>query len=269
MRYCRFIDASRPRFGRIVDDEVHPLPIAAGLADVTAGTAGERDDARALGAVELLAPVEPGKVIGIALNYRAHAQETGREIPEEPRPFSKLTSAVTGPASEIRTPAFSDKVDYEGELAVVIGRRARQVPERAALDHVLGYMVMNDVSARDAQRAEPQWLRAKGCDTFAPCGPWLTRADAVPDPQDLRVRTWVNDELRQDGNTGDMIFSIAELIAWMSQAVTLEPGDMIATGTPSGVGVAMDPPRFLSDGDRVRIEIDGLGAIDNPVVSGA
>ena len=122
---------------------------------------------------------------------------------------------------------------------------------------------------QDAQRAEPQWLRAKGCDTFAPCGPWLTRADAVVDAQDLRVRTWVNDELRQDGNTGDMIFSIAELIAWLSRDVTLEPGDVIATGTPSGVGVAMDPPRFLSDGDRVRIEIDGLGAIDNPVVAGA
>lgn len=269
MRYCRFIEGGRPRLGQLVEDAVHPLPRGAGLAEVVAGAAGDARAALDLADLALAAPVDPGKIIGIALNYRAHAEETGREIPAEPRPFAKLVTAVTGPMDEIRAPAFSSEIDYEGELAVVIGTRARRVPAADALDHVLGYMVMNDVSARDAQRAEPQWLRAKGCDTFAPCGPWLTRAEAIPDPQDLRLRTWVNDEIRQDGRTTDMIFAVADLIAWISQAVTLEPGDVIATGTPSGVGVAMDPPRFLADGDRVRVEIEGLGAIENSVVADA
>ena len=265
MRYCRFMDAGGPRLGSVHDDAIHPLPASAELAAVVAGERGDPAGARALADVELLAPVAAGRIIGIALNYRGHAEETGRPIPSTPRPFAKLASA-TGPRAPIRLPRFSDEVDYEGELAVVIGRAVRGVSPAGALDHVLGYMVMNDVSARDAQREEPQWLRAKGCDTFAPCGPWLTRADAVADPQDLRIRTWVNDELRQDGHTGDMIFGVAELIAWLSAAVTLEPGDVIATGTPAGVGVAMEPPRFLAAGDRVRVAIDGLGAIENVAV---
>lgn len=269
MRYCRFIDGDRPRLGEVVGDAVHPLPAGTGLDGIIAGETGDHRAPRDLAGLTLAAPLEPGKIIGIALNYRAHAEETGREIPAEPRPFAKLATAVTGPSDPIRAPGFSSELDYEGELAVVIGRRARRVGSADALGHVLGYMVMNDVSARDAQRAEPQWLRAKGCDTFAPCGPWLTRAEAVGDPQDLRLRTWVNDEIRQDGRTNDMIFDVADLIAWISQAVTLEPGDVIATGTPSGVGVAMDPQRFLVGGDRVRIEIEGLGSIENTVEADA
>lgn len=269
VRYCRFIDAGRPRVGLVTSSGVQPFPADAGVLAVIAGAEPESGPIRPLKELELLPPIDPGKVFGIALNYRAHAIETGKEIPPHPRPFAKLTSALTGPTDEIHLPAFSDEVDYEGELAVVIGRRAKGVAAEQALDHVFGYLVMNDVSARDAQRAEPQWIRAKGCDTFGPCGPWLTGAEAVPDPQDLRIRTWINDELRQDGSTSDMIFSVAELIAWISASITLEPGDVLVTGTPSGVGVAMDPPRFLKAGDRVRIEIDGLGSLDNPVVDGA
>ena len=162
-------------------------------------------------------------------------------------------------------PGYTRELDYEGELAVVIGRAARDVPEGRALDHVYGYAVLDDVSARDRQREEPQWVRAKGGDTFAPIGPWVTTADEVPDPQALRIRTWVNGELRQDGTTADMVFGVAELIAWCSAAFTLEPGDVIATGTPAGVGAGRTPPAFLAPGDRVRIEIEGLGSIEHEI----
>jgi 5-carboxymethyl-2-hydroxymuconate isomerase len=150
---------------------------------------------------------------------------------------------------------------------VVIGRTARDVPAERALGYVFGYAVMDDVSARDRQREEPQWVRAKGADTFAPWGPWITTADEVPDPQALHIRTWVSGELMQDGTTADMVFSVADLIAFISGSFTLEPGDVITTGTPAGVGVARVPPRFLRPGDVVRVEIDGLGAIEHPVVA--
>ena len=170
---------------------------------------------------------------------------------------------MTGPGGEVVRPAYTEELDYEGELAVVIGRRARDVPPERALAHVFGYAVMNDVTARDRQRAEPQWLRAKGGDTFAPFGPWVTTADEVPDPQALTIRTTVNGELRQDGSTADMVFSVAALVAWCSGSFTLEPGDVITTGTPAGVGVARGA--FLAPGDRVRVEIEGLGALENTV----
>jgi 5-carboxymethyl-2-hydroxymuconate isomerase len=165
-------------------------------------------------------------------------------------------------------PGYTSELDYEGELAVVIGSEARTVPVDRALEHVFGYAVMDDVSARDRQRAEPQWVRAKGGDTFAPFGPWITTADEVPDPQALRIRTWVNGDLRQDGNTADMVFPVAELVSYCSAQFTLEPGDVITTGTPAGVGMASAPEGYLRPGDRVRIEIDGLGAIEHDVVEG-
>ena len=170
---------------------------------------------------------------------------------------------MTGPGGEVVRPAYTEELDYEGELAVVIGRRARDVPRDRALAHVFGYAVMNDVTARDRQRTEPQWLRAKGGDTFAPFGPWVTTADEVPDPQALTIRTTVNGEVRQDGSTADMVFSVAALVAWCSGSFTLEPGDVITTGTPAGVGVARGA--FLAPGDRVRVEIEGLGALENTV----
>ena len=172
-------------------------------------------------------------------------------------------------AGPVPHPSWTDELDYEGELAVVIGRRARDVPIARALAHVFGYAVMDDVSARDRQRAEPQWVRAKGGDGFAPFGPWITTRDEVPDPQALRVRTWVNGELRQDGNTRDMVFPVAELVSRCSHAFTLDPGDVITTGTPAGVGTARTPPAYLRPGDVVRVEVGDLGVIEHPVIAGA
>jgi 2-keto-4-pentenoate hydratase/2-oxohepta-3-ene-1,7-dioic acid hydratase in catechol pathway len=199
----------------------------------------------------------------VGLNYRDHAAETGASLPSRPLLFAKLPSSVTGPAGEVVRPGYTEELDYEGELAVVIGRRARDVPRDRALAHVFGYAVMNDVTARDRQREEPQWVRAKGGDTFAPFGPWVTTADEVPDPQALAIRTTVNGELRQDGTTADMVFPVDALVAFCSASFTLEPGDVITTGTPAGVGVARGA--FLGPGDRVRVEIEGLGALDNTV----
>ncbi len=214
----------------------------------------------------ILSPLRPGKLIGIGLNYRDHAAETGKPVPEMPLLFAKMPTSVTGPAGPVRLPAYTGKPDFEGELAVVIGSVARDVAAADALAHVFGYAVMNDVSARDVQQSEPQWVRAKGADTFAPWGPWIMTADEIDDPQALSIRTWLSGELVQDGTTADMVFGVADLIAFISGSMTLEPGDVITTGTPAGVGVARTPPRFLRDGDVVRIEIAGLGVIEHPVV---
>ena len=183
--------------------------------------------------------------------------------------FAKLTNAVAAPSGPVVRPSYTEELDYEGELAVVIGRTARDVPAARALGHVFGYAVMDDVTARDRQRAEPLWVRAKGGDTFGPFGPWVTTADEVPDPQDLRIRTWVNGDLRQDGTTADMVFGVADLVAYCSAQFTLEPGDVITTGTPAGVGTARTPPSYLSPGDVVRIEVERLGAIEHRVVAPA
>lgn len=242
-------------------------PIAGTVIDVVRGGPVTPDGPRvSLAEVELVTPIRPGKLIGIGLNYRDHAAETGKPVPTTPLLFAKMPTAVTGPAGPVVLPGYTTEPDFEGELAVVIGRAARDVLVADALDHVFGYAVMNDVSARDRQREEPQWVRAKGADTFAPWGPWITTADEVPDPQSLRVRTWVSGELMQDGTTADMVFTVAELIAFISGSFTLEPGDVITTGTPAGVGVARTPPRFLRPGDTVRIAIDRLGEITHPVV---
>jgi 5-carboxymethyl-2-hydroxymuconate isomerase len=265
MRLCTFRDSAGTRLGRVDGDRVQPLA-GRGVAAALGGPVPAEDgDALPLGGMELLPPLVPGKIIGIGLNYRDHAAETGAQLPARPLLFAKLPTSVAGPAADIVVPSYTDELDYEGELAVVIGRRARDVAEADALDHVFGYAVMDDVSARDRQREEPQWIRAKGGDTMAPWGPWITTADDVPDPQALRIRTWVNGDLRQDGTTADMVFGVAALIAFCSASFTLEPGDVITTGTPAGVGVARDPKAFLRPGDRVRVEIDGLGALDNPV----
>lgn len=220
---------------------------------------GERTPAageqHALESVTLLAPHIPRAIFGIGLNYRAHAAEQGLEPPERPIVFMKLPSSAAPPNAPVRRPPVVRRLDYEGELAVVMG----------AGGAVAGYAVADDVSARDLQRREPQWTRAKGADGFCPFGPWITTADEVPDAQDLRLRTWVNGELRQDSTTGDLVFSIERLIEFIGEAITLEPGDLILTGTPSGVGMALDPPCFLEPGDVVRIEIGGLGAIEHAI----
>ena len=221
---------------------------------------GERSPADgpswALDEVTLLAPVpRPGAIYCIGLNYAAHAAETGAPLPEAPIVFTKVPTAVAPPGGPVRCPEVVGRLDYEGELVVVMGPQAS----------VGGYAVADDVSARDLQGREPQWTRAKGATTFCPWGPWITTPDEIDDPENLRLRTWVNGDLRQDSSTNDLIFGIDALIAFLAETQTLEPGDLILTGTPSGVGMALDPPQFLSAGDVVRIEIEDLGAIEHPV----
>ncbi len=210
---------------------------------------------------------DPGKVICLGRNYRAHAEEQDKPVPERPLLFPKVASALIGHGAPIPLPdpSIEDRVDYEAELAVVMGRRARNVSEAEALEFVAGYTVMNDVSGRRTQRAEKQWLRAKGFDGFAPCGPFIVTADEIPDPQALKIECRVNGELRQSSDTGKMIFGVAFLISYLSATMTLEPGDIISTGTPGGVGEHMDPPRFLKSGDVVRCEIEGVGVLENAV----
>jgi 2-keto-4-pentenoate hydratase/2-oxohepta-3-ene-1,7-dioic acid hydratase in catechol pathway len=213
-----------------------------------------------------LAPVpRPGKLICIGLNYRDHAAESNMAIPERPVVFSKFSTAVIAPGEAVIVPATSTQVDYEAELAVVIGRRAKNISVSRAFDYVLGYTVFNDVSARDFQFADGQWQRGKSCDTFAPMGPTIVTADAVTDPHKLSIKLRLNGQTMQDSNTDQLIFGVPELVAFLSETITLEPGDVIATGTPPGVGFARKPPVFLKAGDVMEVEIEGLGTLNNPV----
>jgi 2,4-didehydro-3-deoxy-L-rhamnonate hydrolase len=211
-------------------------------------------------------PIErPSKIVCVGLNYRDHAEEQGTELPGAPLLFAKWPNALIGPGEPIVIPRASQKVDYEAELGVVIGSRVRNVSEENALDAVRGYLCLNDVSARDLQFADGQWTRGKSPDTFCPIGPRVVPREEVPDPQALRIRCVLNGEAMQDSTTANMIFTVAEIIAYASATMTLEPGDLIATGTPAGVGVFRDPQVLLQDGDEVTIEIEGLGALTNPV----
>jgi 2,4-didehydro-3-deoxy-L-rhamnonate hydrolase len=221
--------------------------------------------------LELLAPVpRPGKVVGIGRNYREHVDEEGADRPAAPLVFAKWPTAVIGDRAEIRwDPGLTGQVDWEAELGVVIGRRARAVEEAAALDHVLGYTCLNDVSARDIQFGDGQWVRGKSLDTFCPMGPALITADEIPDPQDLGIGCLVGAERVQDARTSQMYFGVAEIVAYCSRFFTLERGDVIATGTPGGVGVFRDPPRFLGDGDVVTVEIERIGRLVNVCRTGS
>jgi 2-keto-4-pentenoate hydratase/2-oxohepta-3-ene-1,7-dioic acid hydratase in catechol pathway len=211
-------------------------------------------------------PIErPSKIVCVGLNYRDHAEEQGAELPKAPLLFAKWPSSLVGPGEAIVLPRTSTRVDYEAELGVVIGERVKGVSEDNALEAVLGYLCLNDVSARDFQFGDGQWTRGKSPDTFCPVGPRLVPRDEVPDPQALGIRCLLNGEVMQDSTTANMIFSVAEVIAYASAASTLEPGDLIATGTPAGVGVFRKPPRLLQDGDEVTVEIEGIGALTNPV----
>jgi 2-keto-4-pentenoate hydratase/2-oxohepta-3-ene-1,7-dioic acid hydratase in catechol pathway len=214
----------------------------------------------------LAAPLRPRKVVGIGLNYRDHIAEAGLSAPAQPLVFAKFPTSVIGPGDAIvADPAITRRVDWEVELAVVIGRRMRNVSEREALDHVFGYTVANDVSARDIQFAEIQLVRAKSLDTFCPLGPVIVTADEIPDPQALRLRTRVNGETVQDSTSAEMVFSVAELLAFCSGSFTLEPGDVLLTGTPPGCGYFLTPPRSLQPGDVVEVEVEGIGVLRNPV----
>jgi acylpyruvate hydrolase len=245
------------RAGEVIEDQVRPFAPELTVVDVLAG-AEPRFEAGSwsLQDVALLAPVpEPGTVYAIGLNYAKHIEETGGQRPEFPIVFVKVAASVAPPGGPIVCPEVVRRLDYEGELTIVMGRGGE----------IAGYTIADDVTARDLQGREPQWTRAKGADSFCPLGPWVTTADEVADPGNLRLRTWVNGDLRQDSSTSDLIFGCQELVAFISQTCTLSPGDMILTGTPSGVGMGLDPPQFLNSGDVVRIEIESLGHIEHAV----
>src|SRR5450756_859846 len=221
-----------------------------------------------LSEIKPLAPIpRPGKLLCIGLNYSDHAAEIEMKKPERPILFSKYATCVIGPGDPVVLPTISNQVDYEAELGVVIGKTARKVAVEDALEYVAGYTVFNDVSARDAQLGDGQWVRGKSFDTFAPMGPALVTRDEVPDPHNLNISLRLNGAVMQDSNTRHLIFDVNQLIAFLSQAITLEPGDVIATGTPSGVGMGRKPPVFLKPGDRMVIEIESVGVLDIPVVA--
>lgn len=219
--------------------------------------------------VTLAAPVpRPSKIICIGLNYLDHVTESGAEIPKAPLIFSKFDTCVAAAEEPILLPVGSEQVDFEAELAVVIGRKAKNINLGNAMEYVFGYTNFNDVSARDMQFADGQWQRGKSCDTFAPFGEFVATKDEIPDPHNLRIQFRLNGETMQDSNTNQLIFKIPELIEYLSRSITLEPGDIIATGTPPGVGFARKPPVFLQDGDVCEVEIEGLGVLMNPVSAG-
>jgi len=242
------------------------LPVDGDLSSVIAGEAPE-PSGDAIADATLLAPVEPSKIVCIGLNYMDHIRESGLDVPRVPLVFAKFPSSLAGPTDPIRIPPeLTERVDWEVELAVVIGRRARDVAPEEALDHVFGYTVANDVSARDLQFSDGQWVRAKSLDTFCPVGPVVVTADEVADPQALRLTTRVNGELVQDATTDLMVFDVASLISFCSRSFTLEPGDLLLTGTPWGCGEFMEPKRSLAAGDVVECAIEGIGVLRNPVL---
>lgn len=219
-----------------------------------------------VGDLRLLAPVSaPSKVICMGLNYRDHANESGFEAPKTPLTFAKYPSAIIGPMEGIKLPRTAEFIDWEVELAVIIGRAGRDIPEGRALEHVAGYSILNDISARDVQQAEGQWTRAKSFDTFCPIGPAIVTTDSLGSAADLAICLSVNGVEKQAARTSDLIFSVPEILAFISASVTLNAGDVIATGTPSGIGFSRKPPEMLRRGDLVRCEIDGIGVLENPV----
>ena len=259
MRVARYSYEGRDGVGIVSGDAIVPAGTAV-LSPVPDGVPIP------LSSLELLAPVgRDAKIICVGLNYPDHAAEGGVDPPDEPLIFAKLPSSVIGHGRPVILPRLSDEVDFEAELGVVIGRRACQVSVAEARDYVFGYTCVNDVSARDLQVRDQQWTRAKSLDTFCPVGPWIVTADEVPDPQALGIRCLLNGEVMQDSSTASMIFGVNDLVSFISQGITLEPGDLIATGTPGGVGFLRHPPRYLSRGDVVRVEIDRIGYLDSPV----
>lgn len=291
-------ESRRPRCGALVSDgrEVldflagacdlptprHPLewfeldgplfPSAKALHDRALADSKELERLRAAGAVllaseiRLLAPVpRPGKFLCIGLNYRDHALEQGAQLPEAPLLFSKFATSVAAPGQAIERPPGCEKLDYEAELGVVIGRRIRHASEGEAFAHVFGYTCIDDVTARDFQRGDRQWQRGKSCDGFGPMGPFVATTDEIPDPHALGIRFRLNGRTMQDSRTSELIFGVPALLAYITSFVTLEPGDVLATGTPAGVGFARNPPVFLQPGDRLEVEIDGLGVLENVI----
>ena len=283
MRLVTFTDSSGTRVGILNDTGIVDLSLSAphlptemgallamGSDGMQAASSAARNTAQiSLDAVKLESPVlRPGKILAVGLNYRAHAEESGMELPQHPLIFTKQNTSINGPYDPIHWSADGDTLDYEGELAVVIGKRCRRVPKAKAAGVIAGYCVNNDVSVRNWQLrgTPPQFTMGKSWDTHCPLGPAIVTADEI-DPHALRLQTWVNGDLRQDTNTNDLIFDCFDIIEFLSTAFTLEPGDVIVTGTPSGVGMAMKPPQKLRVGDTVKVEIEGLGFIENEVIA--
>ena len=287
MRLVTFQNSDSPRVGALVNGDAQVVDLAAvdpqipaDMLDLLAGGDALMDRARQAVAnagadqrldaasVKFLAPVpRPGKIICIGLNYRDHAAETGQAVPDYPTVFAKYANVVVGPGDAIVLPKVTEEIDYEAELAFVIGRRAKDVTEAEALRYVAGYTPFNDVSARDYQRRTSQWTMGKTFDTFGPMGPALVTADEIGDPHTLDIRLSIDGEVLQSSNTRHLIFGVGDLIAYLSAVMTLEPGDVVSTGTPSGVGAARQPKRWLQAGERVRVEIARLGVLENPVVA--
>ena len=279
MKLATFTQADATRVGIVVGEEIVDLQAAAPelpreMAELLAGDgldaarrAAEAGPRLSLTDVRLEAPVaKPSKFLGIGLNYSDHIEETGGTKPEFPVYFNKQTTCVNGPFDPIHIPRASHRVDYEGELALVIGRTCRHVPRERAHEVIAGYMIVNDVSVRDWQQRAPTMTLGKSWDTHGPCGPWIVTTDELGDPHSLALETHVDGEQRQKSNTKFLIFDCFELVATLSTVCTLQPGDIISTGTPSGVGVAMQPRGYLKAGQRVRIDIEGIGWIENPVI---
>ncbi len=285
MKLATFEAGGAPELGIVQGDRIVPLSralpsLAADMIELIARwsqvegevrtIAGPAADSLALDQVRLLAPIRrPGKIMAIGLNYADHIAESGQETPPHQVWFSKASTATNGPFDPIQIPKVSPYVDYEAEMVAVIGAGGRHIAREDAAKAVFGYCVGNDATERAWQLRTPQWVVGKSFDSHAPFGPWITTADEVPDPHALTLRCQVNGETRQDSNTRHLVFDVWDQIEHLSQAMTLEPGDLIFTGTPGGVGAAMKPPRFLKAEDRVRIEIDGLGAIENPCMAEA
>ncbi len=281
MRLLTFLHEGQTRVGALHGEQVIDLTAAAAISDMASLIAAGPDAwtrlardlaardrsayARPLAGLKLGPPVRPSKIVAIGQNYFDHVREQNAALPERPIIFAKFPTAVIGPGDEIRwDPGLSDQIDWEAELAVVIGRSARRVAARDAYDYVFGYTVANDVTARDLQKGDGQWVRGKSLDTFCPLGPWIVTRDEVPEPHGLPIRTRVNGRVMQDSRTDQLIFRIPELIEFITRAFTLLPGDIILTGTPPGVGAFRKPPVFLRDGDVVTVEVEGIGALTNP-----
>ena len=283
MKLARFETGGAPELGAVQADRIVPISraapsLAADMIGLIArwaeverevrAIAGRAADSLALDQVRLLAPIRrPGKIMAIGLNYADHIEESGFETPAQQVWFSKASTAANGPFDPIQIPKGSAFVDYEAEMVVVIGAGGRHIARADAPKAVFGFCVGDDATERAWQHRTSQWVLGKSFDSHAPFGPWITTADEVPDPHRLAIRGLVNGEVRQQSDTGRLVFDVWDQIEHLSQAMTLEPGDLIFTGTPAGVGAAMKPPRFLKPGDRVRVEIDGLGAIENPCVA--
>ncbi len=283
MKLATFTHAGSTRIGVVDGDAIVDLSVAAPAlpremcAFLAAGTealaaarqAVSTSSARvALKEVKLEAPIlRPPKILAVGLNYKDHIAETGNKTPEVPVIFNKQSTAVNSPYGDIHLPRVSEQLDYEGELAVVIGRYCRHVPKSRAPEVIVGYTIANDVSVRDWQRRVPTFTMGKSWDTHCPLGPWITTADEVGDPHALDLKTWVNGELRQHSNTSQLLFNCFDLVEHLSTAFTLEPGDVISTGTPAGVAAAMKPPKWLKPGDVVKIAIEKLGEIENRVIA--